>query len=236
MLDALRNNLQRVRQRIANACARAGRAPAEVTLVAVTKSVGVDAIRALHGLGVTDIGENRVQDARDKQAALGGRVGLRWHMIGHLQTNKVRHALQLFDSVDALDSLRLAAEVERRLACGAAAAARAACPYPVLIECNVSGEAGKFGVRPADLPALLDAVRALPHIRVEGLMAMAPFGDDPEATRPVFAALRELAVAARARSGLALPRLSMGMTQDFEVAVEEGATTVRVGTALFRGV
>ncbi|MBM4039668.1 MAG: YggS family pyridoxal phosphate enzyme [Planctomycetes bacterium] len=197
-------------------------------------------------------------------------------MIGHLQTNKVRHALQLFDSVDALDSLHLAEELARRLApaggphgqtrthtdgpasfpgasvrlrpcpsvstpdeslaCGTAALGCAECPYPVLIECNASGEATKFGVRPDALPALLDAVRALPHIRVEGLMTMAPFGDDPEAARPVFAALRELAASARGRTGLPLPHLSMGMTQDFEVAIEEGATMVRIGTAIFRGV
>jgi PLP dependent protein len=233
MLDALRSNLDSVRQRVADACSRAGRAPGEVTLVAVTKTVGVEAIRALPGLGVTDIGENRVQDAREKQDALGGRLGLRWHMIGHLQTNKVRHALPLFDSVDALDSLRLAEEVERRLAREGEAPAE---PFPVLIECNVSGEASKFGVRPEALAALLDALRPLPHLRAEGLMTMAPFDENSEASRPVFAALRELAIAARARTGLPLPQLSMGMTRDFEVAVEEGATMARIGTALFDGV
>ena len=230
MLDALRSNLHGVRQRIADACSRTGRAPDEVTLVAVTKTVGIEVIRALPGFGVTDIGENRVQAARDKQAALGGRLGLRWHMIGHLQTNKVRHALPVFDSMDALDSLHLAEEIERRAAREGEAPPE---PLPVLIECNVSGEASKFGVLPTDLPELLDAVRTLPHIQVEGLMTMAPFGEGSEATRPVFAALRELAAQARTRTCLALPHLSMGMTQDFEVAIEEGATMVRIGTALF---
>jgi pyridoxal phosphate enzyme (YggS family) len=236
MHDVLRSNIEGVRERIANACVRAGRAPGDVRLMAVTKSVGADAIQALPQLGVTDIGENRVQDARGKQLALGGTLGLRWHMIGHLQTNKVRQALGLFDSVQSLDSLHLAQEIERRLACGIAAPGCAERPYPVLIECNVSGEASKFGVRPADLVALIEAVRPLAHLRVEGLLTMAPFAEDPEAARPTFAALRELAAQARARTGLPLPHFSMGMTQDFEVAIEEGATIVRIGTALFRGV
>ena len=223
----LAGNLRGVRQRIAAACQRAGRAPDDVRLVAVTKSVGADAIRALHTLGATDVGENRVQDALGKQDALGGKLGLRWHMIGHLQTNKVRHALGLFDAVDSVDSLRLAQEVERR------AAVEGLC-VPVLVECNVSGEDTKFGVRPAELVLLLDAIRPFAHVRVEGLMTMAPFVADAEAARPVFAALRELAAQAREQTGLALPHLSMGMTQDFEVAIEEGATMVRIGTALFR--
>ncbi len=208
------------------ACQRVGRAPGEVLLVAVTKSVGPDAIRALQGLGVSDIGENRVQDALRKQEALSGTLGLRWHFIGHLQTNKTRHALRLFERVDSLDSLHLAQELERK-------AAGEGREVPVLVECNVSGEETKSGARPAELPALLDAVRGLAHLRLEGLMTMAPYGEDPEASRPVFAALRELAANACAQTGLPLPHLSMGMSQDFEVAIEEGATYVRVGTALF---
>jgi len=243
--DTLRRNLQHVRERIANACRRVGRRPSDVVLVAVTKSVGAEAIRALPELGVTDIGENRVQSAREKQDALGGRLGLRWHMIGHLQSNKARHALRLFDAVQSVDSLRLAEELDRRAAGGTGVppvthTGRRPVPpelcVPILIECNVSGEASKGGVPPADLPALLDAVQPLAHVRVEGLMTMAPLDDDPERARPVFAALCELAERARSQAGLPLPDLSMGMSQDFEVAIEEGATLVRIGTAVFRGV
>lgn len=227
--ELLRGNLEGIRLRMASACERVGRKPHEVLLVAVTKSVGPQTIRALERLGVTDIGENRVQDALAKQESLGGTLGLRWHMIGHLQTNKVRRALQLFERVDSLDSLHLAEELARR-------AAGVGKVVPVLVECNVSGEASKFGVRPAELPALLDSLMGLAHLRPEGLMTMAPYVENPEATRPVFAALRELLVKARAHTGLPLPHLSMGMSQDFEVAIEEGATMVRIGTALFKGV
>ncbi len=225
--ERLARNLADVRQRMAAACQRAGRAPGDVTLVAVTKSVGTEAIDALRRLGVSDIGENRVQDARAKQEALGGRLGLRWHMVGHLQTNKARLAIRLFSVVHSVDSERLAQELERR-------AAAEGLSLPILVQCNVSGEATKFGVAPAGLPRLLDAILPLKHLRLEGLMTMAPFAEDPERARPAFAALRELAERARATTGLALPHLSMGMTQDFEAAIEEGATMVRIGTALFR--
>ncbi len=225
--DRLARNLADVRRRMAAACARAGRDANEVTLVAVTKTVGVEAIRALRDLGVGDVGENRVQDAGEKRDALGGDLGLRWHLIGHLQTNKARHALRLFSMVHSVDSVHLAEDLERR----AAAEGR---QVPVLVQCNVSGEETKFGVAPADLLRLVEGIAALARVQLEGLMTMAPFGEDPEASRPVFAALRELAAKARAASGLPLPHLSMGMTQDFEVAIEEGATLVRIGTALFR--
>jgi len=228
MLETLRQNLSDVRERMAAACDRAGRGRDDVRLVAVTKTVGADAVRALQALGVRDIGENRVQEALRKRDALGGTLGLRWHMIGHLQTNKARHALRLFELIHSVDSLRLAEEIDRR----AEQSGRVA---PVLVQCNTSGEASKFGVAPDGLAPLLDAVVPLEHVRVEGLMAMAPFVDDPEETRPVFAALRGLAEEARAATGLSMPHLSMGMTQDFEVAIEEGATLVRIGSALYRG-
>jgi len=224
----LRRNLADVRERIAAACGRAGRSPDGVLLVAVTKTVAPEVVRVLARLGVTDIGENRVQQAQAKHDALGGTVGLRWHMIGHLQTNKVRHVLRLFERIHSVDSVHLAEAIESR-------AARDGLAVPVLIQCNTSGEASKSGVAPGDLPALLDHVAALDHLRLEGLMTMAPFVDDPETVRPCFAALRELAAASRERTGLPLPHLSMGMTQDFEVAIEEGATMARIGSALFRG-
>ena len=228
MNETLRRNLDDVRQRMAAACERAGRKRDDVLLVAVTKTVGAGTVRALQELGTTDVGENRVQEARTKSESLGGTLGLRWHMIGHLQTNKARHALRLFELIHSLDSARLAAEIDRR-------SEQTGRVVPILVQCNTSGEESKFGVPPDGLAALLDAVAPLEHLRVEGLMTMAPFVDDPEATRPVFAALRELAEGARAATGLPLPHLSMGMTQDFEVAIEEGATLVRIGSALYRG-
>lgn len=224
----LASNLAAVRERIAGACARAGRAPGAVTLVAVTKSVGPAVIAQLSALGIGHIGENRVQAARDKQAVLGGPSGLQWHMIGHLQTNKAAAAVRHFQRVHSLDSLRLGQELDRR-------AAQAGASLPVLVQCNLSGEESKSGISASELPRLLDGLLPLRHLRVEGLMTMAPFREDPEASRPVFARLRELAGQARAATSLPLPELSMGMTRDFEVAIEEGATLVRIGTALFDG-
>ena len=227
MAEVLENNISEVRQRIAAACERAGRAPDDVLLVAVVKTVAPEVVRALQTLGVTDVGENRVQEARRKHEALGGTLGLHWHMIGHLQTNKVRHALRLFEMFHSVDSLRLAEALDQR-------AEHEGTTVPILLQCNTSGEESKFGVGPAKVRKLLDAVMPLDHVRVKGLMTMAPFVDDPETVRPHFAALRELAAKARAATGLPLPHLSMGMTQDFEVAIEEGATMVRIGSALFR--
>ncbi|HPD15323.1 MAG TPA: YggS family pyridoxal phosphate-dependent enzyme [Planctomycetota bacterium] len=221
-------NVTGVLARIAAACARSARAPASVTLVAVTKSVGPDIIAQLPGLGIRHIGENRVQAARDKQAALGGLLGLQWHMIGHLQSNKAGAAVRHFQKIHSLDSLHLAQELDRR-------AAQSRVTLPVLIQCNLSGEETKSGIAASELGRLLDGLMSLPHLRVEGLMTMAPFSDDPETSRPVFAGLRELACQARAETSLPLHELSMGMTRDFEVAIEEGATLVRVGTALFDG-
>jgi len=229
MEELLGRNLDDVRERMAAAAERAGRRPDQVLLVAVVKTVGPEVVRALQALGVTDVGENRVQEARRKLEALGGNLGLHWHMIGHLQTNKVRHALRLFEMVHSVDSVRLAEALDQR-------AEREGRAVPVLIQCNTSGEETKFGVGPAQLRKLLDATMPLEHVRVKGLMTMAPFVDDPETVRPCFAAHRELAERARAATGLPLPHLSMGMTQDFEVAIEEGATMVRIGSALFQGI
>ena len=228
MEETLKSNLDDVRRRMAAACERAGRRPDDVLLVAVVKTVGTEVVQALQALGVTDVGENRVAEAARKQAELGGTLGLTWHMIGHLQRRKVRDALPLFGRIDAVDSLRLAREIDKRAAAQGAT-------VPILLECNVSGESSKYGLSATDLPAALDAILPLEHLQVEGLMTMAPFVADPETVRPVFVALRHLAEHARTRTGLPLPHLSMGMTQDFEVAIEEGATMVRVGSALFRG-
>jgi pyridoxal phosphate enzyme (YggS family) len=218
-------NLARVRERIGQAAARAGRDPAAVELCAVTKSAGLDAVREAVSEGVRILGENRVQAAepRIREAAdLAGRVA--WHLIGHLQRNKARRAVELFEVIGAVDGLPLA----RRLSDLGEERGE---PVTALVEVNTSGEAAKGGFPAEEAPAALAAVRALPGLRLRGLMTMAPLTGEERPVRRCFAALREL------RDGLPfageLPVLSMGMTNDFEIAVEEGATLVRVGTAIF---
>lgn len=207
-----------VRGRIARACERSGRRARDVTLVAVTKTHGVEAIVAAYDAGVRDFGENRVQEAEPKIEAMRARgLDVTWHLIGHLQTNKARAAARLFDILHSVDSQRLAEAIN----------ARADHRIPVLIEVNVAGEASKHGVAPVEADALAAAVGRMPNLEVVGLMTVAPMVDDPEDVRPVFARLREL------RDAMGLRELSMGMTDDFEVAVEEGATIVRVGRAIF---
>jgi len=217
-MQDIRANLERVRERIARAAERAGRRPDGVLLIGVSKTVDTARIRAALAAGLPALGENRVQEARAKLAELGRPVP--WHLVGHLQTNKVREALELFDVIHSLDRPELARECDKR----ARARGRAA---EALVEVNLAGEASKGGVEPDRLAALLAAVAPLDHVRVRGLMAIPPEAHDPEAARPWFRALAKLG----AQHGLA--ELSMGMSGDFEVAVEEGATMVRVGTAIF---
>jgi len=217
-------NLQAVQERIRSACARAGRDPASVSLVAVTKAQPPGVVSAAAALGLTLFGENKVQEARAKIPLCPGR--LRWHMIGHLQTNKCRDAVALFEMVQSVDSLRLAEELNRR-------AEQAARRLPVLLEVNVAGEAGKFGYAPERLLAELPALNALPRLEIQGLMTMPPWSPEPEKVRPHFRRLRQLKAQCEELLGSALPHLSMGMSGDFEVAIEEGATLVRIGTALF---
>jgi len=198
-----------------------------VTLIGVTKGVAVDRIREAVALGLTDLGENRIQEGREKQQALGS-VAVRWHLIGHLQRNKARHAVELFDLIHSVDSLELIGELDR------CAAQRGRKP-DVLIQVNVSGEDTKHGCRPQDAAALAEAVDKATHVKLVGLMTIPPFSNDPEASRPFFRQLRELRD--RLRSTLTTHhsplKLSMGMSQDFEVAIEEGADLVRIGTAIF---
>jgi PLP dependent protein len=219
----IEGNLAKVKERMASAASRAGRDPGGIELVAVTKTVDVDAIRRAIEAGVEVVGENRVQDAKGKHAALDGAV--RWHMIGHLQRNKVRDALGIFEMIHSIDSLRLARAVDGE-------AAKRSMIVPVMVEVNVSGEQTKYGVAPGDLAALVAAMGELENIRTCGLMTMAPFVADAEEVRPVFASLRRLRAGLR-DSGFDVPYLSMGMTQDYEVAIEEGATHVRIGSAIF---
>jgi len=223
MVDGIRERLADVRKRIEVAAERSGRPASAVTLVAVSKTMPVEAIREAVAAGATILGENRVQEARDKIEALAGAA--EWHLIGHLQTNKVKLAVGLFARIHSLDSIRLAHELERH---AEDAGRRVRC----LVQVNVGGEEQKNGASESEVRPLLEAASRLPHILVEGLMAIPPFLSDPEAIRPFFRRLRVLRDEL-ARDGFSLPDLSMGMTHDFEVAIEEGATLVRVGTGIF---
>jgi pyridoxal phosphate enzyme (YggS family) len=217
-------NLEHLRRRIAAACARAGRDPASVTLLAVSKGQPPEVVRAAADLGLTLFGENKVQEAKAKIPLCPGR--LRWHLVGHLQSNKARDAVHWFEMIQSLDSLALAAELQKQ-------AEKAAKTVPVLLEVNVAGEATKFGYRPEQLLAELRELNAFPRLEIQGLMTLAPWTPDPEKVRPVFRRLRELKAECEQRLGAPLGHLSMGMSGDFEVAIEEGATLVRIGTALF---
>jgi pyridoxal phosphate enzyme (YggS family) len=207
-----------VRARITAAAARAGRDPASVTLIGISKTHPPAMIEAAVRAGLRDIGENRVQEAVPKIAALERSSDApRWHLVGHLQTNKAAAALRHFDILHGVDSEHL----------GRALSARASAPVAVLLEVNVAEEQSKFGVPPTLAPRLAERLGSLPNLDLRGLMTVAPQTDDPEEVRPVFRALSEL------RDAIGLRDLSMGMTDDFEVAVEEGATFVRVGRAIF---
>ena len=214
----IRANLDRVRDRVARAAERSGRRASDVLLIGVSKTVDVARIRQAIDAGATALGENRVQEAKEKIAELGRPVP--WHLIGHLQTNKVRDALELFDVIHSLDRLDLARELDKR----ARARART---MDVLVEVNVAAEASKGGVAPQGLGELLDAVASMPSLKVRGLMAIPPEAKDPDDSRVWFRALRKLG------ERYSFSELSMGMSGDFEVAIEEGATMVRVGTAIF---
>ena len=214
----LEAGVERVRERIARACQRAGRDPDSVTLVAVSKGQPVEAVRAAYAAGLRHFGENRIQEAVPKiEAAKASGVEATWHLVGHLQSNKAKAAAADFDAIHSVDSAKLLARLD-----GAAPA-----PRDVLLQVNVAAEPQKQGVAPDEVEALVETAREAANLRLRGLMTIAPMVADPEDVRPVFGDLRKLA------GRFALPELSMGMTDDFEVAIEEGATLVRVGRAIF---
>ena len=221
---SLPDNLISIQQRIRAACARAGREAASVTLLAVSKTHPPETIQAAVNCGLLHFGENKIQEAKAKIPLCPGKA--RWQFIGHLQSNKVRDAVELFEMIQGVDSLGLAREISKR-------AEQAAKTVPILLEVNVAGEASKFGYQPARLLAELKELNALPKIEIHGLMAIPPFSPLPEKSRPYFQRLRELKIESEKILGFPLPHLSMGMSGDFEVAIEEGATIVRIGTALF---
>jgi pyridoxal phosphate enzyme (YggS family) len=227
---ALTENLSLIRERLAAAAQRSGREAADIELMGVSKTVSPERIRHAYQAGVRMFGESRVQEFSSKLGALSDLTEARWHMIGHLQSNKAARAVELFSSLDSVDSLRLAQKLN-------ACAHELARPITVLIEVNVGGEDAKSGADP-DSPAfeeLLQSAPALPYLDFRGLMTVPPFCQDPQRTRPFFQALRELRdrIAARGLARIRMEVLSMGMSHDFEVAVEEGSTRVRIGTALF---
>ncbi len=216
--EEIKSNLEAVRERIAQACLRVGRSPEEITLIAVTKTVDPAIMETAFNLGIRNFGENRVQEAERKINALSHlRPQPVWHMIGHLQSNKVKTALKLFDIIQSVDSLELAGHINR-----------AASPNrPVLLQVNVAGETTKSGFSLSEIKSALSSISRLHTLDVRGLMTIAPAAENVEEVRPVFRKLKEL------RDSFGLEHLSMGMTEDFEIAIEEGATMIRVGRALF---
>lgn len=216
--------LKSVQARIAEACAKAGRKPDEVEIIGVTKTHGPEVVREAWEAGLRRIGENKVQEAAWKQPECVS--GPEWHLIGHLQRNKVRLALDLFSVIHSVDSVRLLEQIER-------VAEECGQRPEILLEINVAGEASKAGISPAQAPELIEYALGCRNITLTGLMTMAPFCPDPEMTRPVFAKLRECRDQWESQFRIGLPNLSMGMSNDFLVAVEEGATWVRLGTVLF---
>ncbi len=225
-MGTVAENLSAVKERIAKAAARVGRDPEGITLVAVTKTLPADRVREAIEAGHQVFGENYVQEAQPKVEAFGRQV--QWHLIGHLQRNKVKSACDLFDLIHSVDSFPLAQEIDRR-------AAQCGIVMPILLQVNVGDEDTKSGVPPTEALALVEKVGRLPHVALQGLMSIPPPVENPEDARPYFVQLRTLAerIDREKISSVAMAQLSMGMSHDFEVAIEEGATLVRVGTAIF---
>ena len=223
----MKQRLQAVMERIRQACERSGRDPQSVRLVAVSKTMPAERVRRAVAAGVQILGENYVQEARDKIARLAD-LSVSWHFIGHLQTNKAKYVVRMFDLIHSLDSYKLARELDRQ-------AGRRGRIQPVLIQVNISREESKSGIASEEIESLVRQVAGLEHLALQGLMTMPPFFDQPERARPYFRRLADLArrIESLDIPGVSMKELSMGMSGDFEVAIEEGATLVRVGTAIF---
>jgi pyridoxal phosphate enzyme (YggS family) len=224
----LMNNIKDVYKKIAHAAMRAGRSPEDVKLIAVSKGVGAETIKNAVESGMREFGENRIQEAQDKIAIIKACLPesrVKWHLIGHLQKNKAKSAVKLFDMIHSVDSLELAVLIERY-------AGEAGKKQKIMLQVKLSDEESKYGILKKNIIEVLSGIRHLGNLQVEGLMTIPPYFDDPERVRPFFRELRELKDKA-VQAGFELPGLSMGMSNDFEVAIEEGATMVRVGTAIF---
>lgn len=227
MDEGIKGNIERVRERICAACRRSGRQPQDVKLIAISKTFPAERIREAYEAGLRDFGENRVQEAEAKRPALAD-LTITWHLVGHLQTNKAKSARDLFHWIHSVDSLRLAEKLNKAAACSGER-------LPVLVEVNLGGELSKSGVRETEVLPLAEQVSRLATLEIRGLMVIPPFSEDAEQSRPHFRRLRELArkLEAAGLPGVSMHELSMGMSHDFEVAIEEGATMVRIGTAIF---
>jgi len=225
-MSVIEDSIREIREKIAEAALRSGREPSEVRLMAVTKTVDDDRIREAIDAGVDIMGENYIQEAKRKIEKMDAEV--KWHMIGHLQSNKAKYAVRLFDMVHSVDRMALAVELDKR-------SAVAGCVTDILVEVNVSGEESKNGISPNEAPDLIRQISLLDNLSIRGLMTMPPWFDDPEDARPFFVALRELRdkIIAEDIKGVEIRELSMGMSGDYVVAIEEGSTIVRLGTAIF---
>jgi hypothetical protein len=223
---SLESNLKQVEEKISAACEKAGRDRSEVTLIAVSKTKPVEMLQEIYDLGIREFGENKVQELCDKIEVLPDDI--RWHMIGHLQTNKVKYIVGRTALIHSVDSLHLAEEIEKQ-------AAKRDVTVSILIEVNIAEEESKFGIRKEETITLVRQIAALPHLRIEGLMTIAPYVEEPEENRLYFRQIRQLSVdiAAENIDNVRMSVLSMGMTGDYTVAIEEGATMVRVGTGIF---
>jgi pyridoxal phosphate enzyme (YggS family) len=224
MLVYIRDNIGRIKERINKAAAKSGRRPNEITLVAVSKTFPAEAIRAAVEYGLTDIGESRIQEAEPKLSSLGKIA--RWHMIGHLQSNKARKAVRLFDMIQSIDSIKLAETVNRHVG-------HLGRKIDCLLEVNSSGENAKYGFRPEEIPSIINTVKSFENINLCGLMTIGPFVDDDKPIRKAFRITKELYIDGREKIGDSFSVLSMGMSDDFEIAIEEGSNMVRIGTAIF---
>jgi pyridoxal phosphate enzyme (YggS family) len=227
MFDNIQNNLEKIQQRIRDAAIRVNRNPNTIRLIAVSKTVPVNRIQEAIEAGITLFGESYIQEARTKIESIG-RDGIVWHFIGHLQTNKAKYAVRLFDMIHSVDRLSLAQELDKR-------AKKENRILPILIQVDIAKEATKHGTVPENLLSLLQQIAPLANLSVRGLMTMPPYFDEPENARPYFRALKNLQIRIKEAGipNIRLEELSMGMTGDFEAAVEEGATMVRIGTAIF---
>ena len=225
-MGSIAENLSRIKERMAEAAMRSGRTPDSVKLVGVTKTVDVDRIKEAVSAGLQILGENYVQEARDKIKEVGGEVS--WHFVGRLQTNKAKYAVKLFDMIQTVDSFKLAKELDRR-------AQPLGRKIPIIIQVNLASEVSKGGVEPSECISLIKQISELANLQIRGLMTMPPFFDQPERARPYFVQLRELSqeIARTQLPRVEMNELSMGMSGDFETAIEEGATLIRVGTAIF---
>ncbi|MBL7070687.1 MAG: YggS family pyridoxal phosphate-dependent enzyme [Candidatus Omnitrophica bacterium] len=225
----IRNKLSNINSKIEKTALACGRSASDIVLVCVTKEAGIDEAEEAIKSGITDIGENRVRDAEEKYSRLSGAQAVRWHFIGHLQTNKVKKAVQLFDLIHSVDSLHLAERIQIE-------AEKLNKAQSILVQVNVSGEGSKFGISPDGVRGLVGSIAGMKNIMLLGLMTLAPYSDDPEDSRPHFRKLKELLGDLKPynRDNINMKHLSMGMSGDFEVAIEEGADIVRIGSAIFK--